>query len=306
MVDFGLPTITELNNLTEMITVPSPIVVPGVPKPPALICNVPDSLSTVTPWRKSRVEYPSNDIFFDIIEEIDCILESDEQLVQTVCSKVHGTVIVNCKLSGFPEITVFFENQSLLEDVSLHPCVNANRYLREKVISFIPPDGVFELMTYRANVPLNIPIHVHTGASLDQGLKVEVLPRNPKDKPLHNVMLWFILPKDLNSGGMSATHGSVNYDYKTKECQWDIGKLSHSKKYALTGALSIRSDEAGRQVVAGPILILNFQIVNFSSTGIRIESIMVSNVNYRPYKGVRLITRSGTFEIRTPFLRRLK
>lgn len=36
-----------------------------------------------------------------------------------------------------------------LQDVTLHPCVNLGRFNAEKVVSFVPPDGEFELMKYR-------------------------------------------------------------------------------------------------------------------------------------------------------------
>lgn len=35
------------------------------------------------------------------------------------------------------------------QDVTFHPCVNLGRFNAEKVVSFVPPDGEFELMKYR-------------------------------------------------------------------------------------------------------------------------------------------------------------
>ncbi|PIO66373.1 hypothetical protein TELCIR_11915, partial [Teladorsagia circumcincta] len=36
-----------------------------------------------------------------------------------------------------------------LEDVKFHQCVRLSRFEAERTISFIPPDGEFELMSYR-------------------------------------------------------------------------------------------------------------------------------------------------------------
>ena len=33
--------------------------------------------------------------------------------------------------------------------MTFHPCVNLGRFAAEKVVSFVPPDGEFELMKYR-------------------------------------------------------------------------------------------------------------------------------------------------------------
>jgi AP-1 complex subunit mu len=38
-----------------------------------------------------------------------------------------------------------------LEDVKFHQCVRLTRFENDRTISFIPPDGEFELMSYRLN-----------------------------------------------------------------------------------------------------------------------------------------------------------
>lgn len=35
-----------------------------------------------------------------------------------------------------------------LDDVTFHQCVNLTRFNSEKTVSFVPPDGEFELMKY--------------------------------------------------------------------------------------------------------------------------------------------------------------
>ena len=37
-----------------------------------------------------------------------------------------------------------------LEDVQCHQCVRLSRFENDRTISFIPPDGEFELMSYRS------------------------------------------------------------------------------------------------------------------------------------------------------------
>ena len=45
-----------------------------------------------------------------------------------------------------------------LEDVKFHQCVRLSRFDNDRTISFIPPDGEFELMSYRLNTHVsNIP-----------------------------------------------------------------------------------------------------------------------------------------------------
>lgn len=38
-----------------------------------------------------------------------------------------------------------------MEDVKFHQCVRLNKFDAERNITFIPPDGEFDLMTYRVD-----------------------------------------------------------------------------------------------------------------------------------------------------------
>lgn len=41
-----------------------------------------------------------------------------------------------------------------MEDVKFHQCVRLARFENDRTISFIPPDGEFELMSYRLSTPV--------------------------------------------------------------------------------------------------------------------------------------------------------
>ena len=43
-----------------------------------------------------------------------------------------------------------------LEDVKFHQCVRLSRFENDRTISFVPPDGEFELMSYRLNTQVDI------------------------------------------------------------------------------------------------------------------------------------------------------
>jgi AP-2 complex subunit mu-1 len=47
-----------------------------------------------------------------------------------------------------------------MQDVSFHQCVNLGRYNTEKVVSFVPPDGEFDLMKYRCDENISLPFRV--------------------------------------------------------------------------------------------------------------------------------------------------
>ena len=47
-----------------------------------------------------------------------------------------------------------------LEDVKFHQCVRLSRFENDRTISFIPPDGEFELMSYRLNTHVSFQNHL--------------------------------------------------------------------------------------------------------------------------------------------------
>ncbi len=44
--------------------------------------------------------------------------------------------------------------------MTFHQCVNLGRFNAEKVVSFVPPDGEFELMKYRSTEGIRLPFKV--------------------------------------------------------------------------------------------------------------------------------------------------
>lgn len=48
-------------------------------------------------------------------------------------------------------LSVVSQNPRLLDDVSFHPCVRFKRWEAERILSFIPPDGNFRLLSYHVS-----------------------------------------------------------------------------------------------------------------------------------------------------------
>ena len=91
------------------------------------------------------------------VEEVDAILNANGSVVK---ADVRGTFAVNCKMSGTPDITLSTTAPGAMGDAALHPCVRIARFARDKVLSFVPPDGHFVLMRYRApEARLTVPVY---------------------------------------------------------------------------------------------------------------------------------------------------
>lgn len=91
---------------------------------------------------------------------------------------VSGQVMVKCQLSGMPECKFGMNDKLLMEkepqrpgqtttdkgitidDIKFHQCVKLPKFDKERAITFIPPDGSFELMTYRITENINLPFKI--------------------------------------------------------------------------------------------------------------------------------------------------
>ncbi|KAF9569449.1 clathrin adaptor, mu subunit [Agrocybe pediades] len=98
------------------------------------------------PWRKAGLRYTSNEIFFDMVEELKAIVNRNGV---PLTSNVYGKIETNSRLSGTPDCLLSFTNPHVLVDCAFHPCVRLSRWSRDKSFSFVPPDGKFILAEYR-------------------------------------------------------------------------------------------------------------------------------------------------------------
>ncbi len=92
---------------------------------------------------------------------------------------VAGKIVMKSYLSGMPEckfgindkIVVDSKSKSgeessrsknsiAIDDCQFHQCVKLSKFETEHAISFIPPDGEFELMRYRTTKDISLPFRV--------------------------------------------------------------------------------------------------------------------------------------------------
>ena len=199
MMDFGYPQTTETKILQEWVISAS------YDHYSALTHNVryitqeshkleiqarpPIAVTNAVSWRSEGIRYRKNEVFLDVIESLNLLVNSNGNVLR---SEILGAVKMKCFLSGMPELRlglndkVMFENTGRtsrgkaveMEDVKFHQCVRLSRFENDRTISFIPPDGEFELMSYRLNTQVKPLIWVecmiesHSGSRIEYMLKV--------------------------------------------------------------------------------------------------------------------------------------
>jgi AP-3 complex subunit mu len=259
--------------------------------------DVPKGALSKIPWRKGDCKYVTNEIYFDIIEQIDAVYGPNNMLLH---STIYGDIKANARLSGMPDLTLSFTRPSLLSDVSLHRCVRINRYQREKIISFVPPDGEFKLLSFRINGNTNVPIYVTPEVNYGSNsgrLSIQVGSKvHRKDNPVTNVAIIIPLTKACLSTNLSCNVGTFRQDAKTKVVRWEIGKMPENKTPLLTGTFGLPADFKSDEK---PTIRAEFQVKMFCASGLKVDGLAIRGVKYKPFKGVRSLTRAGRFQLRT-------
>lgn len=169
---------------------------------------------------------------------------------------MRGTILCNSKLSGTPDLTLLFTAPGLIEECGFHPCVRYARWEREHVVSFIPPDGQFTLMTYRvADKSAAPPIFCkpavtwregHGRASFTLGAKPistriaggaggSLVPLS--ELSIEDVHVTVSFPRAVKSHDLSSDTGSISLDPRTGELHWSMSRLPKEKSPELAGSL---------------------------------------------------------------------
>jgi AP-2 complex subunit mu-1 len=122
-------------------------------------------------WRAEGIRYKRNEVFIDIVENVNVLMSIRGTVLK---ADVLGQVMVKAQLSGMPECKFGINDKLLIknadptkqdrgiqiDDIKFHQCVRLGRFDRDRSITFIPPDGVFELMTYRISENINLPFKI--------------------------------------------------------------------------------------------------------------------------------------------------
>lgn len=329
MMDSGFPFTTDLNQLESIISPPTALtkVVEAVTGGGQTIRNEddPDPMTRLMTavsgqtqtsigsnpsqgiwWRRSNVTYASNEVYADVIERVDCILDSNGGVAM---GGIVGQIEVNSKLSGgSPECRLVVRDPDALKHASFHPCVRVSKFREQNVMSFIPPDGTFTLCSYWLRDTMqNFPLTIKGGLTFHEDMGKLSFTIQPRLSVLHNsavfidkVQINFLFPESITGCDMRCEVGQYRYMSSTNVMQWTIGKLERQDA-RIDGTLSYARDEAGKYV--SPLeekcsCSIQFAIKGWAMSGIKLDSLDVTNVTYTPYKGCRYSCKSGKAEVR--------
>lgn len=301
MMDFGYPQTTETKILQEYITQESHKLEVQA-RPPIAVTNA-------VSWRSEGIRYRKNEVFLDVVESLNLLVSASGNVLR---SEILGAIKMKCYLSGMPELRlglndkVMFETTGRatrgkaveMEDVKFHQCVRLSRFENDRTISFIPPDGEFELMSYRLNTQVKPLIWVecivenHSGSRVEYMLKAKA--QFKRRSTANNVEIIIPVPDDADTPRFRTNIGSVHYAPEQSAIVWKIKQFGGGKEFLMRAELGLPSvrgdDEKGGGMMGGfggsmggvgergkgkrPISV-KFEIPYFTTSGIQVRYLKI-------------------------------
>ncbi|KAG9880273.1 clathrin adaptor, mu subunit, partial [Aureobasidium melanogenum] len=277
-------------------------------------------------WRRDNIKYRKNEAFVDVIEDVNLLMSANGTVLR---ADVNGQIEMRAYLSGTPECK-FGLNDRLtlgeealaspsgnmagtkatkaaagsvtLEDCQFHQCVRLGKFDTDRTISFIPPDGSFELMRYRATENINLPFKVHAIVNEIGKTKVEysiAIKANYGTK-LFATNVVIRIPTPLNTASITerTSQGKAKYEPEHNNIVWKIARFTGGSEYVLSAEAQLTS-MTNQKAWSRPPLSLNFSLLMFTSSGLLVRYLKVfEKSQYSSVKWVRYMTRAGSYEIR--------
>ena len=322
ILDFGYPQNTETDTLKMYITTEGVKSERTTEDSSRITMQATGAMS----WRRSDIKYRKNEAFVDVIEDVNLLMSATGTVLR---ADVNGQIVMRAYLSGTPECKFGLNDRLLLdgdnvsapsgntagtkatkaaagsvtlEDCQFHQCVKLGKFDADRIISFTPPDGEFDLMRYRATENVNLPFKIHAIVNELGKSKVEysiAIKANYGSK-LFATNVIVRVPTPLNTAKITerTSQGKAKYEPEQNNIVWKIARFTGQSEYVLSAEASLTS-MTNQKAWSRPPLSLSFSLLMFTSSGLLVRYLKVfEKSNYGSVKWVRYMTRAGSYEIR--------
>jgi len=278
-------------------------------------------------WRGQNLVYKKNEVYLDIVESVSLLMSPKGVVLKASAT---GTIEMKTALSGMPELTIGLNdkvgeeasaNQTQqsaqsnhkknidLADLQFHQCVNLSKFASEKTISFVPPDGKFDLMKYRVTEGISLPFKLmplvkELGRTR---IQVDVKVRSCfSDKQFAtNVKIRIPVPKYTSGATCKLTGGTAKYKSAEEALVWKIKKFQGATELTLSAEIELVSTTTERKAWHKPPISMDFHVPMFTASGLRVRFLKVwEKSGYQSTKWVRYLcnsgrdTKTGVYEVR--------
>ncbi|KAJ1926063.1 clathrin associated protein complex medium subunit [Tieghemiomyces parasiticus] len=285
-------------------------------------------------WRRNDIKYRKNEAFIDVIESVNLLMSTKGTVLR---ADVSGQIVMRAYLSGTPECKFGLNDRLLTDqdnggggnnasgtgrsgaqrrggtdasandtveiaDCKFHQCVRLGKFESERTISFIPPDGEFELMSYRTTENVNLPFRVQPVVTEVGRTRIEyqIQVKANFSPKLYASNVTIRVPTPLNTSGTTirVTGGRAKYVPAENCIVWKLQRFQGLTENMLTAEAELTSMTVERRWSRPPIS-MDFNVLMFTSSGLLVRFLKVfEKSNYQSVKWVRYMTKAGSYQIR--------
>jgi len=312
MMDFGYPQISEAKILREYITQEAHKL---ETKP------LPMAVTNAVSWRSEGIKHRKNEIFLDVVERLNLLVAANGTLLR---SEILGSLKMRSYLSGMPELKLGLNDKLLfeatgrrtggrgpskgkaveMEDIKFHQCVRLARFENDRTISFIPPDGEFELMSYRLNTQvkpllwIEAVVEPHSHSRIEYMIKAK--SQFKQRSTANNVEILIPVPADADTPSFKTSIGTVKYAPERDAIVWTIKQFHGGKEYLMRAHFGLPSVSNEEDKKDKPPITVKFEIPYFTVSGIQVRYLkIIEKSGYQALPWVRYITQNGDYQLRT-------
>jgi AP-2 complex subunit mu-1 len=189
-----------------------------------------------------------------------------------------------------------------IDDCKFHKCVRLNKFESERTITFTPPDGEFDLMTYRVTSPSK-PFNVRTTITEEGKTKlivdVTLTADFPEEYKAKYVTVSIPMPPTAATARSNVcTRGKATYKPAVRALVWKITNMQGMQAAELRAEVDLLPAMREKAWVKPPISV-DFQIPMFPSSGVQVRFLKVyEKSSYETTKWVRYLSKAGDYQYR--------
>ncbi|KAL0220856.1 hypothetical protein RCL1_000710 [Eukaryota sp. TZLM3-RCL] len=265
-------------------------------------------------WRPLGIKHRKNQIWMDFIEKVNMVMSVDGEVLS--CD-IHGSVQVKSQLSGMPEcklglndkLVVGSRQQAVgnistksvsIEDWTFAQCVRLSDLELERTVNFIPPDGEFELMSYRVSEVMKPPfiakIVVNEISSTRLDIMVVVRSTFGAHQHANNFVMLIPVPDNTAKVTTSVSTGGGRASYVPEEggIAWKLRRFSGKREFILTCNVEmLRTVDSVSTRWVRPPACINFSIPMLAASGLKVQFLkVIDSSQYEAIRWVRYITQA--------------
>lgn len=328
MMDYGCPQTTDTSILKQYITqdyyklIRKSTITPAtrtMVQPPAAVTNA-------VSWRKEGILYKKNEAFLDVIELINMLINANGHVLN---SEILGQIKIKSHLLGMPDLRLGLNDKNIfnisgqatsagadgdstadvvegknieMEDIKFHQCVRLSKFENEKIITFIPPDGEFQLMSYRLSsaqflmkplilVNCKVKVHKHSRIEILCVTKAQI----KRKLTANNVEIIIPIPEDADTPKFTPEYGTVKWYPERSELVWKLKTFPGGKQFSMKAELGLPAVMDSEEMLKKKPIKVKFSIPYFTTSGIQVRYLRINEpkLQYQSYPWVRYITQSG-------------